>query len=613
MKHKSNANASTGYSLFQNLVYYYRVLRRFKSKVIQMVATDIPITILGTLIATYTPKLILDRLEFGDTFMQAAFVIIAIFTAKLFADLIKNGSDARKSLYNLHTCYYFEILRYSKEIDLDYDSLEDPEVQHIARKAHIQNNHIPAMNIPSILAALVINFANFFIFGGILSQLNPVIILILILTTLINMPVQKWLRNYEYKQKDEEQKNLRKLQYLSNTSSNFKIAKDVRLFNMKEWLNSLIALLFKEYKKLRLHYENRRFITFLINFVILFLRDGAAYAYLIWRAVQGDLSAGNFILYFSAIASFSEWVSGIIANWSEINRASLQLSDIRRYLDLPNHFNHGQGIPLPPKNEPLEIKLIDVSFTYPGAAAPTLNHINLTIRPGQKLAIVGLNGAGKTTLVKLLCGLYAPTSGKILVDGHEINEYNRTEYYSMISAVFQISSLLPITIAENIASTDQAHIDQARLDNAIRLANFQKKLGSLPMGAATPINKAIHPDGVELSGGEIQRLLLARAIYKDANILILDEPTSALDPIAESEIYQSYQQIAQNRTSIFISHRLATTRFCDCIAFLDSGSIAELGTHDELIQRGAGYAKLFEVQSQYYNDHNTDSKEVSLC
>lgn len=590
------------YTLWQNLVYYFKILRQFNSKVIYMVAVGIPFSVLATLLSMYTPKIILDRLEFSNTFTKIAFIIVGIFAVKLINDLINNGIDAQKQLYDCDTFSYFEILYEKKKLSIDYEYLEDPNVQIMSSKANqaVKNNHTMTATLPSTLSGLVTNSLCFLLFGSVLTTLNPLIILILIATAFINYLPQKYLRNYMHKTKDKREAESRKLMYYSRLSENFRIAKDVRLFSMDKWLTEASKLTSCKYKKLLLDLENKSFLVTLVDFAVALLRNGAAYAYLIWRAVEGDISAGDFVLYFSAISSFSAWFSGILSGWSAIHNTSLEICDYREYLEIPDRFNHGKGVPIPSNGKPLEIRLEKVSFTYPKAETPALENINLTIHEGEKLAVVGLNGAGKTTLVKLICGLYTPTSGKIFVDGHEIDEYNREEYYSMISAVFQTSNILPISIAENIAVCEKEKIDDSKLDTVIRLSGLTEKIQSLPEGMDTPINKSIHTNGTELSGGEKQKLLFARAIYKNAPLLVLDEPTSALDPIAESRMYENYNEATMNKTSIFISHRLASTRFCDRIILLDGKTIAEEGSHDELIAAGGKYAELYKIQSHYY-------------
>jgi ABC-type bacteriocin/lantibiotic exporter with double-glycine peptidase domain len=333
------------------------------------------------------------------------------------------------------------------------------------------------------------------------------------------------------------------------------------------------------------------------------LRDGGAYIYLIYIAVAGEISAGEFVLYFAAIGQFAGWLQGIINTWLSVHEATLQFCDIREMLDYPNKTNRGKGVEPPKSADGLSIELKNVTYQYPKAEAPTIKNLSLKIAAGEKIALVGLNGAGKTTLVKLICGMYAPTDGDVIVDNHKVNDYNINDYYSLFAAVFQTFRFLALSIAQNITIVPKEQADIKKLEKCAELAGLQEKLDKLDAGIDTPLIKEINPGGTELSGGEQQKVMLARAIYKDAPILILDEPTAALDPIAESELYMKYNEIAKNKTSVFISHRLASTRFCDRIVLIDNGEIAEIGTHDDLVKKGGKYAELFEIQSHYYRDN----------
>lgn len=248
-----------------------------------------------------------------------------------------------------------------------------------------------------------------------------------------------------------------------------------------------------------------------------------------------------------------------------------------------------------------KIKLVNVSYRYPNAQQDTIHNMNLTIRPNENLAIVGLNGAGKTTLVKLICGFLDPTEGKVLLNGEDIRTFNRRDYYTLIAAVFQDFSILESTVAVNVAQSIDS-IDEDKVWQCLEKAGLKEKVETLPKGIHTILGREVFEEGVELSGGQTQRLMLARALYKDSPILILDEPTAALDPIAENDMYMKYKEMTQGSTSVFISHRLASTRFCDRILFLDHGNIVEEGTHEELLNKHGKYAQLFHVQSQYYQE-----------
>ena len=329
-------------------------------------------------------------------------------------------------------------------------------------------------------------------------------------------------------------------------------------------------------------------------------RNGIAYVYLISMALNEGLGVPEFLLYFTAVSTFTTWVMGILQQATKLHQQSLDISQVREFLEYPEPFKFEEGSAVP-KADSYELKMENVSFRYPGAEGDTIHGLNLTVHPGEKLAIVGLNGAGKTTLVKLLCGLFDPTEGRVLLNDKDIRDFNRREYYGLFSAVFQEFSILDVTVAENIAQNKE-NIDYEKVADCIEKAGLTKTVKELPKDLDTHVGREVYLDGVLFSGGQTQRLMLARALYKDGPILMLDEPTAALDPIAENDIYMKYNDMTKGKTSLFISHRLASTRFCDRIIFVADGHITEEGTHESLLALGGAYAKLFEIQSRYYQE-----------
>lgn len=253
-------------------------------------------------------------------------------------------------------------------------------------------------------------------------------------------------------------------------------------------------------------------------------------------------------------------------------------------------------------NRAPEIVFEHVSFRYDGATEDAIHDLSFTLHAGEKLALVGLNGAGKTTLVKLMCGLYRPTQGTIYYNGVPASAFKRREYYRLFSPVFQSVRTMLFSIAEHVSGRALEQTDLQRVEACLRQAGLWDKVASLPKGVLTPLDKQVDEAGTELSGGEAQKLMLARALYKDAPTLVLDEPTAALDPIAESRIYAEYNAMAQGKSSLFISHRLASTAFCDRVLYLENGCIAEEGTHAELLRRGGKYKELFDIQSCWYKE-----------
>ncbi len=339
-----------------------------------------------------------------------------------------------------------------------------------------------------------------------------------------------------------------------------------------------------------------------------FLRNGAVYAYLIYLVLYRGLDVPAFLLYFTAVDSFSGWITGILEGLGTLHRQSLDISTVRECLDYPELFRFKDGLTLnqDAKNN-YEIVLENVSFRYPGAETDTLKNINLTLHPGENLAVVGLNGAGKTTLIKIICGFLDPTKGQVKLNGTDIRNYNRKDYYKLFSAVFQDFSLLAGTIAENVAQTENFDLKQVK--NCIKKAGLLPKIEALPDKYQTFLNREVYKNAIMFSGGETQRLMLARALYKDAPFIILDEPTAALDSIAEADIYQKYNEMTKGKSSVYISHRLASTRFCSRILMLEQGEIQEEGTHEELLRQSGKYAALYEVQSKYYREGDGENED----
>lgn len=461
-----------------------------------------------------------------------------------------------------------------------------------------EGNSEATEHIWQTLTMLLKNVGGLIAYLFILSSFDSFLLLIIILTCFISFFVSRYANNWHYANKVEGEKYYHKKRYIRDKAESIKLAKDIRIFNLKDWLNELLDLVHNQYLAFRLKGEKVDLLADIIEVVLTVIRNGIAYIYLINMALNDGLSVSSFILYFVAISTLTNWVMGVLKEMSTLHKECLDISSLREFLDYPEPFKFDDGKDIPLASN-YEIRLENVSFHYPECDKDIIHNLNLTIHPREKLAIVGLNGAGKTTLVKLICGLLSPSEGRVLLNGDDIGDFNRNKYYELFSAVFQDFSILDVTIAEEIAQCKDA-IDYQRIKECIDYAGLSDTIDKLPQGLNTHIGREVYLDGVLLSGGQMQRLMLARALYKNGPILLLDEPTAALDPLAESEIYQKYSDMANNKTSLFISHRLASTRFCDRIILIKDGGIREEGSHENLLKLNGEYAKLFEVQSRYY-------------
>lgn len=346
--------------------------------------------------------------------------------------------------------------------------------------------------------------------------------------------------------------------------------------------------------------KHKHFKVSVVSIILLFIREGLVYVYLIYKVLKGDMTIGNFTMYFTTISGFAAWMQNVLDNIAHINAQNLYINDFRDFLEF-NNEEEKNNLNSIPKENTYEIEFKNVSFKYPNSERYIYINLSLKIKKGQRLAIVGVNGAGKTTFVKLLTRLYEPTEGEILLNGVNISTLNKSEYFKLFSVVFQEIKMFSFNIAENIALVDKEDVNREKVNECIEKAGMTEKINSLDKGIDTTLLKVLDPEGIELSGGENQRIALARGLYKDGEVVILDEPTAALDPIAEYNIYRKFDDMVGDKTAIYISHRLSSCKFCDKIAVFDKGKIIQYGTHEELIdERESQYNKMYMAQAQYY-------------
>lgn len=472
----------------------------------------------------------------------------------------------------------------------------------------IQSNKSATREYWETLCGLSQNVICFLIYLTLMTRVKP---MLAVMTTLITALGFVWTRRFDkwgYAHRREEADIRRRGGYFYNCVRSRKLAKDIRIFGMQEWLWELERDAHRLFRNFKTRGEKNNLVADIIGIGLDFLRNGIAYAYLLAVTLQGGLSAAEFLLYFTAASGFTAQVTGILSGVGEMYREGLEISNVREFCGMkePFLFEGGRKLKHCP-GDTYEFEFRNVTFCYPYADKPVLEHFNLKIKAGEKLAVVGLNGVGKTTLIRLLCGLFDPDSGEVLLNGVNIREYNRQDYYQLFGAVFQDFSVLAGTIAENVAQSRTP--DMERVKECLEQAGIQERIQRLPGQYDARLNKRVYPEeAVELSGGELQRLMLARMLYKNAPVLVLDEPTAALDALAERDMYERYEDFTKGSTSIYISHRLASTRFCDRVILLGEGGILEEGTHEELMELGGKYAELFEIQSKYYKEEREQER-----
>lgn len=590
------------YSLPNNILFLIKKSWQIDKTLLFVTLTQIPVIVLLPLIATYLSKYVVELVTQNASANTLITYVLTISFAMLVLYLINNYVSAKIQWRSFGNRFKYIEIYNQKVVSMDYELLENPIGQDKSQKAlnTLYSNNGGTQQIFSQLISIASNVIGLITYSIILLSFNSWIVLILFGMTTITYFLSKANNMWVHKNKDNWVPIDRKMGYVRNKSGDFEIAKDIRLFGMSGWFKNLFENFLLERKFWWKKGEKRGFAVDLIVAIMNFARDGIAYIVLIYGVANKNLSAADFVLYFALIAQYSNWLMGVVGAYSSLQATSLEFCDLRDFFDLKDKFNRGKGTKTP--SVAPSISLQNVSFKYPQAENDVLKNINLTINKGEKIALVGLNGAGKTTLVKLLCGLYSSTDGNVLIDEKNIFEYNVDEYYAILSVVFQDIILMPISVAKNIALCEEKDINRDRLIEVLKLSGLYDKVMMLENKENTLLMKSIHDNATDFSGGEKQKLALARALYKNGNIIILDEPTAALDPIAENEMYQKYNELTANTTSVFISHRLSSTRFCDRILFMENGEIVEQGSHTELMAKKGKYAELFEIQSHYYKD-----------
>lgn len=570
---------------YDKLYILWRVFYQFVNSMIPIAATLAPKYIIDELLGQKRPEKLLLYVGILAGYTFIATILSCYFSMDGFTRRCKVNAEFDSDLHK-------------KIYKADYENLENPaflDMQEKAKKFLYCDWHGFGYLLDSALNIIGQTFTLIGI-AAIIASFNIWLILLFALLAFAGTVIEGSARKKAMKLSEAISANQRGWMYFAKLFEDFGNGKELRLNTMGKWLLKTEREYFTCSNE-NLKKQNDGYIkSGVTGAFFTFIQQCAAYGYLIRSTIEGAISIGSFTMYIGSVTVFASSLRSLMDSLVEIHAYDMYYDNLDKYLSVPAALRSGKSRPVPKSGHIIEFR--NVSFKYAGQVGYALKNINLTIASGQKLSIVGENGAGKSTFVKLLTRLYDPTEGTILLDGVNIQDIDYDSYMSVFSAVFQDFKLFAFSLKENVALS--LPLDEQKVEEALRRVGFGEKLTTLEKGIDTPVYKIFDGNGFEPSGGEGQKIALARALYKNAPVMVLDEPTAALDPRAEYEIYQHFNELAEGKTAVYISHRLSSSKFCDKIAVFDNGMLAEYGTHDELILQNGKYAELFNMQSQFY-------------
>ena len=586
------------FGIINNLIYIIDNIRRWDGKIVAFFGIYIFTIGFSPIINILFSKVIINQVAQKSGWNLIVQTILLISGLLLLVELLKEYALTVFDSKITYIRFKFLAKFYKRVMQIDYDKLELPDtLDKVEQLCFFMGSTQKGMAVylrECLECAADILFMTVFI--AFLISLKKWVILVIVLCGMMSFLIHRKQYFFEYSKELEFAGIRRKQQYYEHVFSKDSYGKDIRVFGMKNWLTGLMKQNVNRYSVVVNQIIRKNCLANSFNTVFLCIREAIVYGYLIYEVLAGHILVGDFAFYLLLMMQYASTIIRFAGNCAEISCEDKKLLLFRQFLDTKEADESGKA----DKVNDFHLIFENVSFKYPGTDKEVLKNISFEIQKGERIGIVGENGSGKTTLIKLICGFYKPVSGRILINGVPIQDIKKDALNAYISAVFQDINILDFTIEENVAMKSERNVDNERCDRALEHSELIKKVSDLKNGKKTFIGKSIDEEGIYLSGGESQRIVISRGDYKDASLIMMDEPTSALDPIAEKEMYERYNNMTSGGTSIYISHRLSSTKFCDKIIVLKDGCICELGTHDELMNINGVYAELYKIQSQYY-------------
>lgn len=559
----------------------------------------VPAMVFQPIITAYIPKAMIDCIQDGVTVGKLTLVVallsllltLTIWMDPFMQELIRGSSRIIRMRY--------AVMAFRKSLKTDYANIESLEGREIQKRAEDFYNakFSASADFMEICNSVLVSVVGVIASAALIYKINIFMILLILATCIGEFFLLKKLNKREKETWDNVSKLATRFDYFYNLSKSSDASKDIKLYGFGDYFIMTVAKIIAGIEGAVAKFTKQNASVSSIRALLNTVRQLIAWVYLIYLVTVGRLSVSDFVFYFGIITGFSNWIISLVYGCSSLERCCNDCAAYRKYMDEENINTDKPGINFE-EVESLEFK--NVSFAYQSSDRLTIRNMSFKVNKGENIAIVGENGAGKTTAIKLLCGLYYPTEGDILVNGKSNKSFSNESYFDLFSAVFQDYFFMPMTIAQNITAVED--YDKERLYSAFEKAGILDKINSLPNKENTLMDKEVYKEAVDFSGGEKQKLLLAKAVYKNAPVLILDEPTAALDPISENELYLKYNELTDNKISFFISHRLSSTRFCDRILFISEGAVVESGTHEELMALKGAYYRMYQIQSYYYKE-----------